>query len=888
MFAPPSAAARRLGARIFQPYGFLMKELLSLLPRPSHYLGTEEGSVHKDPAAVRLHCALAFPDLYEVGMSYLGHKILYAILNRRDDIFAERVYAPCHETGELLRKHGVSLATLESDTPIGGTHMFAFAITHELCYTNVLYMLDLAGIPLRTADRGEDLFRWPLVVAGGGCAIAAEPLTPFIDVMLLGEGEELVPEFCDLVIRARTEGWTRSRLFREAVRIPGVYVPSFYAHDAEGRLASLYPDLPVPGRRIMADFDAAAYPESQVVPFGAVHNRLSLEIARGCTRGCRFCQAGMLYRPARERGLPNLEKILTNCLNDTGFDDVSFLALSTGDFSALKALFMRTMDRCVEEQISVSLPSLRVGSIDDDIMRRLADIRRTGATLAPEAGSQRLRDIINKGVTEEGLLLHVRKLFEHGWQQVKLYFMIGLPGETQEDLEAIVDLCRKVRDAAGRGMPRLQVTAAISPFVPKSFTPFQWEPQITLEQVQERIQFLRDAFRVEKNLKLRWHEPQVSHLEGILSRGDRRLADVVERAYRKGATFASWMDFFRLEPWLEAMEECGLKAETFTGARDIEGPLPWDHLNSGISREFLLRERRRAFEGKISDDCRYAACRHCGACDTTAGESLLPRTPGLERGTHRNILNFTQRDQLEHQPNLDENGRLVMPPKRPKPTEPPAIQAGLAVKAIRYRIWHTKEAEAAYISQLELQTLLERAMRRAGLPMTFSQGFHPLPLISFGRALPVGVESQAEWFSVTLREVVLPAVVEARLASRLVRGMRLQRLEPIPVNDKSVGSIEESFLLRFVGSDTDRRLFMEAWDDFTAMDSLMFTRETKKGPRTTDIRPFFPRIEWDEHGTLFFVADWSQAYLSPLTLVKAVTPWAETHQLKLMKLSQTL
>ena len=865
-----------------------MKELLTILPRPSHYIGIEEGSVHKDPASVALHCALAFPDLYEVGMSYLGHKILYAILNDRQDIYAERVYAPCRETGALLREHGTLLATLESDTPILKTHMFAFAITHELCYTNVLYMLELAGIPLRSADRGETLEDWPLVVAGGGCAIASEPLAAFVDVFLLGEGEELVPEFCTLLMQARAEKWTRQAFYAAAVAIPGVYVPSLFTHDDKGHVRPVREDLPVPSRRIVADFDMAAYPERQVVPFGAVHNRLSLEIARGCTRGCRFCQAGVLYRPARERSLPDIASILDHCLSDTGFDDVSFLSLSTGDFSGLKALFMSTTDRCAQEQISVSLPSLRVGSIDDDIMKRLAGIRRTGATLAPEAGSQRMRDRINKGITEEGVLLHIRKLFEHGWQQVKLYFMIGLPGETYEDLDAIVDLCRKARDAAGRGMPRLQVTAAISPFVPKSFTPFQWEPQLPVEEVQARIQYLKDAFRVEKGLKMRWHEPDASFLEGILSRGDRRLADVVERAYRKGAIFASWMDSFTLAPWLEAMQECGLDPQEYIGARDLEGPLPWDHLNAGVSVDFLLRERRRAFEGKISDDCRYAACRQCGACDTAAGASLLPRAPGIGAGEHHNRLNFAQRDQLEHQPNLDENGRIVMPPKKPKPTEPPAIQAGLAVKAIRYRVWHTKEGAAAQISQLELQTLIERAMRRAGLPMTFSQGFHPLPLISFGRALPVGVESYAEWFSVTLRDYVSPHDFEARLAPRMIRGMRLDRLEPIPVNDKSLGGVEETFSLRFAGNETDRRLFMEAWDDFNTMESLMVTRETKKGPRTTDVRAFFNRIEWDEHGTLFLVVDWSSGYLSPLTLAKSVTPWAETHQLKLIKLTQTL
>ena len=337
----------------------------------------------------------------------------------------------------------------------------------------------------------------------------------------------------------------------------------------------------------------------------------------------------------------------------------------------------------------------------------------------------------------------------------------------------------------------------------------------------------------------------MSFLEGVLSRADRRIADVVEKAYRKGAIFASWMDHFSIDPWLESLAECGLTAEEFTGARELDAPLPWDHLNAGVSREFLLRERRRAFKGKISDDCRYAACRQCGACDTAAGESLLPRTPGLEEGTHHNSLNFKQRDQLEHQPNLDENGRLLMPPKPPKATEPPAINSALAVKAVRYRVWHTKEAEAAYISQLELQSLLERAMRRAGLPMAFSQGFHPLPLISFGRALPVGVESQAEWFSIVLREPLSAEEVMKRLAPRMLRGLRLDRLEEIPVNDKSVGSVQETFSLRFMGSDADRRLFMEAWDDFTATDSLMFTRETKKGPRTADIRPLFQVIEWD-------------------------------------------
>jgi radical SAM family uncharacterized protein len=514
-----------------------MRELLPLLPRPSRYAGIEDNVCRKDPARVRLRVALAFPDTYEVGMSYLGQKILYGVVNARPQWWAERVMAPAREAAAVLRAHNAPLATLESDTPLIRTHALCFSITHELCYTNVLYMLDLAGIPLRSADRPESLEACPLVVAGGGALLSAEPLTPFIDLMVLGDGEESLPDVLDLLETARAKGWTRQELLRAAPRIPGVYAPSLFApaSDAPGApLRPLLPSCPRPARRIVADLNQAAYPVRQVVPVGAVHNRLSLEIARGCTRGCRFCHAGVVYRPVRERSPENIHSLLRRCLDETGFDEISFLSLSTGDYSALKTLSLSVLDRCAEEQISLSLPSLRVGSIDDAIMERMAELRRTGCTLAPEAGSQRLRDVINKGVSEEGLLLHVQKLLEHGWRQVKLYFMIGLPTETDADLLAIAELCRKVRDAAGPGGPRLQVTAALSPFVPKPFTPFQWVEQIGQEEIKRRVNLVRNAFRGLKCLKLRWHEPAMSHLEGILSRADRRMADVVELAYRKG------------------------------------------------------------------------------------------------------------------------------------------------------------------------------------------------------------------------------------------------------------------------------------------------------------------------------------------------------------------
>ncbi|HBV41333.1 MAG TPA: TIGR03960 family B12-binding radical SAM protein, partial [Desulfovibrio sp.] len=606
-----------------------MREILALLPKPSRYLGIEEGAAEVDLSKTRLHTVLAFPDMYEVGMSYLGHKILYSLLNNHPEITAERVFTPCREAARILREHGIPLATIESDTPLAKTHLIGFSITTELCFTNLLYMLDLADIPLRAEDRGDDLFAYPIIMAGGGCTICAEPVAPFMDIMALGEGEIMMPPLMELLIEARRKKWTKTRFLEEASRISGIYVPRFFDLNTDGSLTPKLSGYTKIKRRAVADLKDARYPDKQVVPFGAVHNRLSLEIARGCTRGCRFCQAGMTLRPSRERNVEEIKGILDSCLAKTGFDDVSFLALSCGDFSMLKHLFLDSAEKCKKEQVSISLPSLRVGSVDGDIMQAMAGIRRTGATLAPEAGSQRLRDVINKGVTEEALIHHVRQLVGYGWQQVKLYFMIGLPTETYEDLDAIVELCKKVRDCCRipdeKGYiegPRIAVTAAISPFVPKTHTPFQWEAQISLEEMKNRIFHLRDQFKKQKALVMRWHEPAMSHLEGIISRGDRRLAPFIECAYKKGAIFSTWVEGFSLEPWYEAAKECNINIEEWTGKRDISAALAWDHLETGVSKEFLLKERERALQEKITEDCRYHACRNCGACDTKAGPSL--------------------------------------------------------------------------------------------------------------------------------------------------------------------------------------------------------------------------------------------------------------------------
>ncbi len=845
-----------------------MRELLGILPKPSRYVGLEDGAVHKDPQSVDLRIGLAFPDLYEVGMSYLGQKILYGLVNEHPRRQAERVFAPCAEAGSILRRLGAPLATLESDTPLKDLDAIGFSVTHELCYSNVLYMLDLAGIPLRAEARGSG--SWPVVMAGGGCTLAAEPLAPFMDLMFLGEGEEQLPEFLDLLEQAKNRKAGRNWILENAIKIPGVYAPEFFAGTGRGAPRPLRPDYSAITRRVVADFDRAFYPVRQAVPFGAVHNRLALEIGRGCTRGCRFCQAGIIYRPSRERKVENLNNLVAECLAGTGYDDLSFLSLSSGDFSALKTLFMSSVDRCAAEQVSVSLPSLRVGSIDDEIMARMAGIRRTGATLAPEAGSQRLRDVINKGVAEEDLILHVQKLFEHGWQQVKLYFMIGLPTETDEDLLAIIDLCRKARDAAGPGVKRLQITASISPFVPKAHTPFQWEAQISLEEIRRRIGVLLQAVKSEKRIKLRWHEPEMSLLEGVFSRGDRRLANVVERAYGKGAIFASWMDQFSLAPWLEALNEEGLTPEEFTGARGLEEPLPWEHLRSGASREFLLRERANALKGKTVPDCRYGACQACGVCDTRAAKSNLDVLPGS--AGYQNTLNFPRRDQLAHQANLDARGRVIVKDagprdSRPGPGRPPELAGNLGHKAAHFRLWYEKLGPAVFLSQLELQSLFERAFRKAGLPLSFSQGFHPLPLLSFARALPVGVASQGEWMCAHLREPLTPEQVFRALAPQFPTRLRLTRVQKLPVNQRPAEAVEEEFLLEYLGK--YEKSFAEALDALNRAEKLEWARETKKGLKTLDIRNFFDKVEGAGSTKARIVLNWSAGYLSPAALCRA-------------------
>ncbi len=869
-----------------------MREVLALLPKPSRYLGIEEGSVILDKTQIDLHCALAFPDMYEVGMSYLGQKIIYSLLNEMPRVAAERVFTPCRDAAKILKEYDVPLATMESDTPLAETHFLGFSITTELAFTNVLYMLELAKIPLWQKDRGDDLFAYPIVMAGGGCTLCAEPIAPFMDIMALGEGEVMMPPLIELLMQARSEKWTRTKFLEEARHIPGIYVPSLFEMKEDGTLTPKFADYTKVLRRAVPDLKDAHYPTKQVVPFGAVHNRLSLEIARGCTRGCRFCQAGMTLRPSRERNVEELHSILGECLQNTGFDDISFLSLSCGDFSVLKSLFLDTAKNCMKDQVSISLPSLRVGSVDGDIMQAMAGIRRTGATLAPEAGSQRLRDVINKGVTEEALIHHIRQLVGYGWQQVKLYFMIGLPTETDEDLDAIVELCKKVRDCCRvpneKGYmegPRITVTAAISPFVPKTHTPFQWEAQISKEEMHRRIFHIRDQLKQNKALTMRWHEPAMSHLEGIISRGDRRLAPLILKAYENGGIFSTWVDGFSLDPWLEAAQECNINIEDWTGARELTAQLPWDHLEAGLSKEFLLTERERSLKGSLTEDCRYHTCRQCGVCDTKAGPSAL-RAKG-ESTPLETKLNQNHRDQ-------EEFGHIPPPPPFVKKTQAPGVEKELAQKALRYRIWHKKVGQAAFLSQLEIQALLDRSMRRANLPLAFSQGFHPLPLLTFGMALTVSVQSEAEWFAITLRKPMSQKEVEHALAPHMLRGLDLISVELMPISGTIKSASYEKFLVSHKHSSQEE--MKAALNSFSEMEYVEYEKLNKKGVlKTRNVRNVLenwsvnedpqnenPNDNYDINMTL----SWEEGYISPITFVQQILPEAKSIDLRIKKIEQ--
>ena len=600
----------------------LEQEMLQAVEKPARYTGGEWNAQPKASAAVLCRIALAMADVYEVGMSNLGLKILYEILNRRDDIAAERVYAPWLDMEEEMRRRGIPLFSLETFREVSSFDILGFSLQYELLITNTLNMLDLAGLPLHAAERTNEQ---PFVIGGGPCVYNTEPIADFFDFFVLGDGEEIVVEVCDALIAWKKEGRPDGRrgFLRRAARIPGVYVPSFYApeYDAQGMFTGLRildeAASPQIYRRVVKDLDAAPFLEKPVVPYlGIVHDRLMLELFRGCTRGCRFCQAGMAYRPVRERRPETLETLARTLFDSTGYNEMSLTSLSSADYSCLSPLVDGLLAGTQGERVSFSLPSLRIDSFSVDIAERLQQVRKSGLTFAPEAGTQRLRDVINKNVTEDDLLHSVRTAFEQGWKAVKLYFMMGLPTETDEDIVGIAELAQKVVDCYKevKGKRGVKVTVSVSCFVPKAYTPFQWFAQVPQEEFERRQRLLKESIR-DRAISFHYHDARASVLEGALSRGDRRLSAVIETAWRNGAKFDGWTDQFKDEVWKDAFRRCGVASEFYSQrTRDLEEVLPWAHTSPGVSEDFLRREWQRAEEAALTHDCRRETCTGCGVC----------------------------------------------------------------------------------------------------------------------------------------------------------------------------------------------------------------------------------------------------------------------------------
>lgn len=704
-----------------------IEDILPLIEKPSRYLGNEINSVIKDIEKVRLHFALAFPDVYEIGMSHFGMQILYHILNEQHHVAAERVYAPGSDVAAQFKSSGIFLSSLETRTPLSEFDIIGFSLLYEMNYTNVLMMLDLAGIPFYASERDAS---HPVIIAGGPCTVNPEPVADFFDALVIGDGESVIVELARTWMAWKDGGENdKNTLLRDWSKIDGVYVPSFFepVHDGPDfkGISPRHDDYRKVCRAIEPDLDQTAFPDAPVVPYGRpIHDRLRLEVARGCTRGCRFCQAGMIYRPVRERSVQNLMNLTKHSIAATGYDDISLLSLSTGDYGCLSELMQGLFHCYASENIALSFPSFRAGTLSPEIMSLVKQVRKTGFTIAPEAGSERLRTVINKNISEQEIFDTVSAAFALGWKLIKFYFMIGLPTETEEDRQAIVDLVKRIRKKLKSDGYRPNINVSIGTFIPKSHVPFQWSPQISLEESQKIIFDLKRQLKM-PGVEFKWQKPELSFLEGLWARGDRRLSRLLETAFRKGCCFDGWSDRFDFPLWEAAIHETGVDIDYFTTrARSVEEPLPWDHIDTGISKEFLISEYENALAAAPSADCRFGKCQGCGVCD------------------------FDRIKPVYHAGNAETGP--VSGKKKPAP-------AGNANRSfpdleMRCEIVYSKTGAARFFGHLEMVNIFTRAIRRTGLKIKFTKGFHPKPKLSFHNPLPVGMESEEESFYITFTE----------------------------------------------------------------------------------------------------------------------------------------
>ncbi|MCP3898704.1 MAG: TIGR03960 family B12-binding radical SAM protein [Desulfobacteraceae bacterium] len=781
------------------------QELLSLCEMPSRYLGHETNAQKKDLSKVDLKYALCFPDLHEIGTSYFGAQILYHILNKEKNIAAERFFTPAPDMEQLLKERNIPLLSMESMVDLASFDIIGMSLLYELNFTNILTMLDLSGIPFLSEKRDAS---YPLIIAGGPCAFNPEPVADFFDAIVIGDGEEVVLEIAKKYIKWKKDGDGRKESILDLLsEIEGVYVPRFfkplYDQDKIQRLEPLKQGYTKVKRAILAKFDSDSFPVAPIVPFGKpVHDRLRLEVARGCSKGCRFCQAGMIYRPVRERPVKSLLKIAKESSKNTGYKDVSLLSLSTGDYSCLDYLMENILTINENHLTSISLPSIRAEKLTPNIMEIIKKVRKTGFTIAPEAGSQRLRNIINKNITEQEIFDAVKNAFDLGWRNIKLYFMMGLPFETDEDIEKIVDLSHRLADIKTKH--NAKVSVSVANFIPKSHTPFQRSGQISNKEAKEKLQYLKENLKHFKT-KLKWQDPNMSLLEGVFARGDRKLSSLLIKAWENGCRLDGWTDKFRYDLWEKAFEQTGIDPLFYTTRiRKHDEILPWDHIDSGVSAKFFEKEFEKAENGEITEDCRDIDCTGCGICDFENIKPVIGSSHIIKQEEKKNSIDIEKEIVFQ-----------------------------------KYKIFYSKLKSVKYIGHLEFAKIIRRAIRKAGIKVKYTKGFNPNIKLSFDNPIPVGMESEQEFFILFVDSALQKDQIKSKLNLSLPPGIFITDISLFSKKDQDFGDIS-----RYKIVFNDYKITQEDIDNFMALSEWPVEAFNKKGKKIIiDLRQVVEAVE---------------------------------------------